>query len=551
MEKDLAVPIDERHLYKGISLSTPLKEIECTCRGDEQVACKQILPTAHNTTDVIVYNSCKRTLFAALKRQLRKTPPPAPDITRELHEFMREYFNTYLEPILREFDYSYTKWFNSMPRPKQDDINRQSKQPNDLIDNTYGMFCKREKQEFGGKNRAISNVSQATKFVLGPVTWELEAIFDKHAPGYCGTMNWNQLEDFYTQAYHDGYIYAIQGDGSAFDLSQSFDLKYIDRLVYNYLVDKGFIYHVEGQVFRKLATARFRNLKASYSVKGKMYTLGTAKVDGTVFSGSPDTTLFNTLRMIIYNMFTLHKAGMKYKEDYLIKCKGDDFLILARSMRDYQAIYDKYWIKPIADPLSYTYEPYGIGQVLKFLLVGDFSTLDFCSTTVIPYDNGTRFKIARKPTRMDPLSHYSTAALSMSLPMYKQYLIDLADSIDQSMGNMPFYRSYAKAYRYQASLIDGVPIRSSTGRPRLKLPFDGHHSQRNTDDDELTWKYRDYGRDFVEGMKTRKSEHSIPDDDVYHHLLHMYHITRTDIELHERFLMFDGMYDHVASNFAS
>lgn len=548
MDKENAFRINGIHKYLGLSLDTPLIEVECTCRGEREVACKRILPTGTNTKGVIVYNSCRRTLFAALRRQLKLTSPPDPKVVPELHKFMDEYFDKYIEPHLRDFDYSFSQWYNHQPRHKQDALDRID--PSKIEEVVYGLFCKREKQEMGGKNRAISNISNETKFVMGPVIWMLEELADKFFPGYCGKKNWNDLEKYYNEAYQQGFRYVVQGDGSAFDLSQHNDCKYIDFKIYSYLADRKLIHHVPNDTFKKVATQKIRKLKASYFVNGVQKVLGTALVQGTVFSGSSDTTFANTLRMAIYNMFTLEKAGLRFDIDYKLLCKGDDFLVLVKEMRDYDGIYYKYWCKAVKDPMTYSYEPYGIGQVLKFLVVGDYSTLDFCSTTVIPYnaDGATKFKIARKVDRMNPLSHYSRAALQMSALELKQYYLDLAMSIDVSMPNMPFYASYSEAFKYHASRIPGIPIRLTTGRKRLTLPDDGH---RKIDDSSeiATYIYKDYGRDFVEGLKNRLSSTKIPEEYVYNHLRTKYGLSYNDIQLHARNLRTDlYLYDHIADN---
>lgn len=551
MEKDLQVPLDPRHKYKGESLNLPIIDYVCTCKGEDELALRRILPTGLNTAEVCVYNSCKRTLVAALKRQIRKTPEPEKHVVKELQAFMEDYFEKYLRKPLQEFDYSYSKWYNHLQSHKQSDIDKVDKTNNHTLSlNKYGLFCKREKQEMGGKNRAIANISPETKYVMGPVCWELEELFSKYAPGYCGSMNWEQLESFYEEKYAQGFTYVVQGDGSAFDLSQHYDCKYIDRMIYNFLVDNQKIHHVDKEVFRKVATDRHRKMKATYFYKGRAYTLGEAEVDGTVFSGSSDTTLMNTLRMAIYNMFTLHKAGLTYEKDYYLKSKGDDFFILLKQMRDYNSIYYKYWISAIKDPLSYDYKPFGIGQILKFLVIGDYSTLDFCSTTVCPYGNG-KFKIYRKPDRMSTLYHYSRAALRLTTYEYSRYLISQAESLEASVGqDTPFYSDYAKAFRFHAAKLWDDSLK----KPKIKkyparktLIHDNHKSLRDDKNDStFSANLIMYGWEIANAMQERVSTRKPPDIDVYHHLLHRYHLTKLDITAHAQFLKYGGLYDHIA-----
>lgn len=427
MEKEADFPLCDKHKV-DCDLSYKIEDIECTCRGELQPACKVILPIGINSQKVIVYNSCKRTVYAAFKRQLKRVIQPDPEVVKDLQKFMEQYFKDYVEPHLIEFQYSYSQWFNSMPYHKQQKILNIDKQK--LAYNEYGLFCKREKQEFGGKNRAILNISSETKFVMGPIVWFLEEIAAQHFPGYCGGKNWDQLEAMLTKNYKDGYTTTVQGDGSGYDLSQHYENKHIDRLIYTFIADNCNIHHVDPQIFKSVSTARYRKMKATYTKDGRMYTLGNAIIDGTVFSGSSDTTFGNTLRMAIYNMFTLHKAGLEYEKDYRLICKGDDFCVFTKDAHlDYEKLYYKYWCQPIKKPWEHDYTPYGIGNILKFLKVGDYSDFDFCSTVCIPDYDKAIFKLARKPERMNPLNHYSRAALSMSKGELKQYYHEMAFAI--------------------------------------------------------------------------------------------------------------------------
>lgn len=525
--------------------TTAISEIPCTCQGEECVALQRVLPVGANTERVICYNSCTRTLYAAFKRQLKRVSEPDPVVIAEFQAFCEDYFVKYVEPHLRNFDYSYTQWFNCMPRHKQEAILRVDPEY-DGDEVVFGLFCKREKQIFGGKNRAIANISQEVKNIMGPVCWALEDLADKYFPGYCGKKSWSKLEAYLDQAYAEGYTTALQGDGSGFDLSQHAVCKYIDYRIYNYLADKKLVHHVDPELFRRVATAETRKIEAMYSSGKSLRPFASARINGTVFSGSSDTTLMNTLRMALYNMFTLSKMGLHIEQDYRLLAKGDDFMVLTRRTDvDYELNYYKYWCTKDQGEKT-NYRPYGIGQILKFLIIGDFSTIDFCSTTVIPYAGGTKFKMARKPERMSPLAHYSRAALRMSRGQLKQYLYDQADSIDMCMPQMPFYREYAEAFRYWGDQIDAEPERAGAGRPRLFMEHDGHRLIQ-TNKGQLVDMYERYGADFIYQAEIRQSEVVIPEADVLQHLLVKYGITETDIAIHKDFLINGGYYDHMAS----
>ena len=529
--------------------TTKISDIPCTCKADQEIALLQILPVGSNTPEVICYNSCDRTLFAAFKRQLMRVYEPDPQILEQYKVFAGQYFSKYVQDHLVDFDYSYSQWYNKMPRSKQDAIDNAKKKAEDdpptIVE--YGLFCKREKQEAGGKNRAIANIEPMIKYIMGPVTWALEDIADKHFPGYCGKKNWQDLEHKFQEFYQQGFIYVLQGDGSAFDACQDVGLKEIDRLIYNYLADHKLVHHVDNELFRLVSTARLRELKAKKMSNAGITQMASATILGTVFSGASDTTLMNTMRMALYNMFTLHRKGLVYGRDYQLLCKGDDFMVFVKTP-DYNGVswedvYMEIWC-PKSKSMITDYEAGAqgkIGLILKFLNVGGYETIDFCSTTCIPYDGYSKFKLARKPSRMDPLAHYSRNAIKFKPPELKQYLLDQATALDISHGNMPYYRTYADAYRYWASTIEGQPRRKVTGRPRKRLPPDGHREIEGTDD--YDFEYASYGYDFIQGIRTRKSTNQPKDAEVYDHLLTHFGISQNTEQAHGRFLVQPGIYD--------
>lgn len=526
---------------------TKIIDIPCTCKNEDEIALRQVLPTGANTPEVICYNACDRTLFAAFKRQLMRVYEPDPTIVTQFKALTEDYFNKYVREQLLDFDYSFSQWYNKMPRNKQIAMDRAAEiiqdEPPKLVE--YGLFCKREKQEAGGKNRAIANIEPTIKYIMGPVTWALEDIADKHFPGYCGKKNWQDLEDKFEQYYSEGFTYVLQGDGSAFDACQDVELKHIDRLVYNQIYES--VYHVDPELFRKVSTARLRELNAKKFTLAGARPMASATILGTVFSGASDTTLMNTLRMALYNIFTLSRKGLILDRDYKLLCKGDDFMVFVRTPdfegREWESIYMEVWC-PKSKSLSTDYEAGAkgrLGMILKFLNVGGFETIDFCSTTCIPYDGNTKFKLARKPNRMNPLAHYSRNSIRFRPREFKQYLIDQAVALEISHGSMPFYRAYANAYRYWASTIPGSPQISSTGAPRRTLPDDGH--RKVTKHDDLEFVYRDYGHEFVEGLRFRVSNRQPPDSEVYSHLLEHFDISPNTVDALEKSLINPSIYD--------
>jgi len=445
---------------------------------------------------------------------------------------MDRYFDDFIEPSLRNFDYSYSDWFNNMPLQKQLKIQNMDRSPEEMTKNKYGLSCKGEKQEVNGKTRAISNIPQQTKHLMGPVCAALEEIAAEHWPGYCGGKTWEETEAFYKKASDDGFEFTLQGDASAFDACQHNALKYIDRKIYNHLIDEGKIWHCDPNDFRTVACALTRTLEANTFEQGKMLKIGKAIVNGTVFSGSADTTLMNTLRMAIYNIYTLEQANFKINIDYRLLCKGDDFVIFLKHCYDYKQLYYTYWLPNTKIPATHAY---GLGLVLKFLTFGDYEDIDFCSTVCIVDKKNNLFKIARKPDRMIPFNHYSRTALSMSKSELKTYYNELATSIELSAKNLPFYENYALGYRAQANAIQAQPSTPKTGLPPIVLPDDGHRKYLNKMQ-KLLVKYPNYDRSYIITLLERKSPVIIDPEVVYDFLLRKYGLTKMDIQEHKEMI---------------
>lgn len=564
-----AVPNTVRWIVKNVANRiameiTRIDEIPCTCKGRKEPALAQILPTGCNTGKVICYNSCARTLFAAFKRQLKQVYPPETKETLDFIKFSYKFMDEHgFFAALQSFDYSYSQWFNKMPRHKQDAMVLAAKsyiangflRQNGDLDTFYvkfGMFCKREKQAAGGKNRAIANIDNLVKYIMGPVCWALEEFADRFFPGYCGKKNWNDLEDFMKTAYEDGFTTVLQGDGSGFDLSQSYQMRRIDRIIYSKIASR--IHHVNVDDFIKASHAQIRLIQAKQMLGNRVKdpenvgtgNIGDALVVGTVFSGASDTTLMNTIRMALYNHYTLQvKGGLKLDVDYKLLAKGDDFMVFVKNPNlPYKQYYDACWMPKDKKPLETQYKPYGIGQILKFLLVGDYSTIDFCSTTVV--QDGTDFKIFRRPDRMDPLLHYSRQAVRMTPGQLKQYYQDLAYALRDSAGDAPFYSEYAQALDFAASQINAQPQLLKTGRQKLHLD-DDHHLKVHDPNFKLEEMYYDYGHDFVQGLIFRHSTHKVSSVAVLEHFAKYFNFGQIEIDLMRDFLCTGRLYDPIAS----
>lgn len=551
-----------------------LETLKCTCKGTQQPAAKKILPTADNTKKIVVYNSCWRTLAAAARRQLREQPAFCNTMMKgrrlknnmmSYEEFCDYIFKKEIIPILEDFDYNLAEWMNHLTRQKQDEVldyylhytqidktKLNGCTYKDLI--TYSMFCKREKQIIDDglpKNRAIACPKAAKKYACGPVIWGLETEFASKFKGYCGGKNWEELEHLFEQYYKEGFVHTLQGDGSAFDSTQTMNHKYIDKLITNYLVDKGHIKHVEPELYQKAMNAAVKVIELKLVTGSGIKRMGDLAVNGTVFSGDPDTTFGNTLRMAMYIRYTMYLAGYK-EEEFRLVCKGDDFVVFTQYLlktvpwENYSVFGKTKYQIPTTDihyaiktafyqvwhPSDTTYqkEEKGLGMVLKFLKVGDYSDIDFCSTHVIHYNKGSgndKFKIVRQVNRMSPLNHWCTKALSYSNFQMKQYYNDLALSMRSWCDGMPLYSDYITALEEHAKQIKVTkPDKTPKVKPRLHFETKGGGKLRGFVD---TSKYDKYGRDFVYQFEERQSKNRPSDNEVYDFLLERYNIGKLDI----------------------
>lgn len=538
--------------------ATHLTDVECTCGKnlENKPLLRKILPTAQNEPNVICYTSCLRTLLAAAKRQLRFSIPGEHHILQDLNNYQEYFFNKYLREPIKTFKYSYYEWLNHLEnKNKQDEILQAAEEyrlhgiPNNV---EYGLFCKLEKQEEGGKNRAIAPVAAMIKFILGPVTWALESLFNQVFPGYCGNANFQDFEEFYNANWRDGFTTAIQGDGSAFDLCQSVEAKHIDRLIYKAVAPH--VHHVRPDDFAKVACAYVKLMTARLRYKDGVSTqtkLLKANIVGTVFSGAPDTTLMNTTRMAIYNHYTLSKLGYTPFVDYRLKAKGDDFMFFLRDEIDPNSHYQKYWAakSDLKDPTIRR----GTGQVLKFLTVGfrDFTKLDFCSTAVLPKNDGT-FKVMRRPERMLMFNPYSRNATKMSITELHAYMLQEAVASELCHGKLPFYSAYTEAYYAQAREIEkklkdqsiyrgkdnsqrryrAIAVKKklqTVSKTTFPIPEDEIDAQRGRNNTEERLAFM-FGKDFAHHVCSMISNTTISPEEVNEFLLSNYHITQVASE---------------------
>jgi hypothetical protein len=448
--------------------NTKIIEIPCNCR-QQKLACIIDCPRSMQQ-GAIIYNSCARTVFAAFKRQCKLVPRPDPAVLSRYYKFCDLLFDKILKPYLDQFDYSLNQWLAKEPYKKQNDIIRMKDHiihvmHKNTLRVVHTLFCKIEKQEIKGKNRAISGIDTIVKYIMGPVCWRLEHIFSK-TKIYCGDKNADDYSHIYTQQQNYNKI-CLEGDGSGFDQTQNIQCKYIDRKIYQYICSKNHIYHCNNELFLNVACSAIKTLNAPTYTRGHKVTMMSADLIGSVFSGSSDTTLMNTIRMATYNLFALYEAGIiddNTITEYLGLHKGDDFVeFIPRNIdqKHLTDVYHRIWLKKTE--VGNGDKVHGLGQIIKILEFKEPMLSCFCSGILLP-GKGNVLYYARDPKRMCRFGFYSRKAVTMNPSFLKQYLIDLAVAIEAAgLKDVPIYNAFYTAYKYEASLIIAPPIRQPEG----------------------------------------------------------------------------------------
>jgi hypothetical protein len=460
-------------LHKFFHNINDIKVIDIEDEQPHKVAFKKILGNQDDYTErMMMYGKNKQTLFAALKRQLKSAPVPSKQDAHEFLEYSKKVIDKEIGNELNNFGYDISQWYNHLSRSKQIQIkpiynlymhpeqliNYTTEQIQDMLSLNYTAIVKAELQELDGKPRMVCSIPQHVKYVMGPVTWMLEEIAAKYFNGYCGGKNLDEMSHQLNEYIKQGFTKVVEGDGSAFDNTQDIMLKGVDRYIYNKIKDK--IYHVDKQIFEKIANSYYKVMDVNYRDKftNKIHTYVRYYVLGTVFSGDCDTTLMNTIRMVLYNRFVNDKAGLIYGKDYVVLSKGDDFSVL---YKDYISdtfidnLYYKYFLPKSDKPEEITdIRQFGLGQILKFLDKGDASTFKFCSLRSW-FKNADENEITL--TR-DPKKLYNKALYSIKYKNYnkkQQYLYHIQQAVSY-LTNYPgikIFEMVAFAHYKQARII--------------------------------------------------------------------------------------------------
>lgn len=512
-----------------------LKDIKCTCA--DKPSYEEVFDASTSNRvgerDAILYKDCKRCILAAAKRQMKAAPKPTQVIAEDFIQYAKQKIDQYIGTDLINFEYSFGQWYNHLSAPKQQQmrqviadiqmhdeaitldallngeipLNRVLKASDKLIQKLYHYeaICKAEIQGPDGKPRMVCKIPLLVKFIMGPITWKLEDIAAKKIPCYCGGMNLQQMATKINHYIDLGFTQVAQGDGSAFDNSQDISLKAIDRYIYNKIPDSS-IHHVHPELFRIASNQYYKIMDVLYRdpVTKKIQNLLSYAILGTVFSGDCDTTLMNTLRMGLYNMYTNEKAGLEFGKDFICFSKGDDFTVMYKwyiTFNEVQNIYDGLWLKKPSKnaPNQADCRVYGIGQILKFIDLGPPNIFEFCSLKAFYIDDNQHIYLTRNPEKLTALGRYSRKIKNMDDYQAANYMLDLRDALLVSYGQLDYFKKVAKCYELKAQWYHwrgqnyskpSIRIRNRLRLTKEKEHWYLDHPNALRDDEDL--KYSDY-----------------------------------------------------------
>jgi hypothetical protein len=446
--------------------SIDCKDITCTCDNKDRYL--QLFNSNVSDKDSILYNNCKRTIFAAAKRQIKSAPTPSLEVLNDFINWSKQTIDNLIGDDLSNFGYSFNQWINHLTKSKQDRMFKIKEfiEGNDpLLEHYidlqhtdpkmfhYEAICKVEVQSIDGKPRMVCAIPDLIKYIMGPVCWKLEELFSQKIPTYCGGQNLTQMQDKINHYIDDGFCIVAEGDGSAFDNTQDVLLKSLDRYIYNKILDK--IYHVPKELFQYVSQSLYKTMDVILNVDKHRKTLMTYSVLGTVFSGDCDTTLMNTLRMGFYNWYTNYKMGLKLNEDFVCFSKGDDFTVMYKnyiSINEISKGYKRYWLgKPESD---FDDRNYGLGQILKFIEFGYPNSIKFCSLRAwYTSNNSMHIYLTRNPDKFMTLAKYSRKALHLSAERLSEYYNDQAIALLSSYKGIKYFEDMAHLYQKYAHII--------------------------------------------------------------------------------------------------
>lgn len=401
-----------------------MRKLQCT---EHKVGLQQILPMHVNAPRVVYYENCLGCLYSAFRRQCVATTEPSDEMLDRLQAFINSIIVPELIELFTDFYYSFEVWYNHLTAEQQAEIDPIIGISDvELMRRLVDVFGKSEKQADSyppPKNRCISALCTAHKYVMGPIVYALEQKL-KHFKGYCGGKNWAELEAIYDEMYEREFN-IFQTDISGMDRSIKQRLKnMVFFKIYELL--EPYVHHVSLEVFRAHAYAMVTKMYMTIFADGRPDLYGFASIIATVFSGSMDTTSHNTALMAIIHRFIAEVLLELSKDEYITNNKGDDGISGLPNTIPVEKVVAAYNLVFTSATLSkYILAPYyivhGVGMSLKVFTCGKTTDIDFCSTQTFRCDDCGKHHITRNLERFLNFTPLSNSVLRLSLNQVAAY----------------------------------------------------------------------------------------------------------------------------------
>jgi len=414
------------------------------CIAEPRVALLQIMPTLYGAPDLVYYDNCVANLYAALRRQCTATPGPCVNYLNRFSDFFNNVIMVEIRDILNEFHYSYDVWYNHLTAAQQDSMD--SLDLDNLFVRYVNIFCKAEKQlcENGElpKNRAISAMCEEHKYVMGPVVYALEQYFKKFK-GYGGGKTWDETGKLISLWHECGFTRVIQSDISGMDRSVTQDIKtLIGHSIYREV--EQYVHHVNLDVWRIHAYPTTTKISANYYDNDEPKTLGSSMMIGEVFSGSSDTTFFNTVVTVCFQRYVMEVELGLQPDEYDLTAKGDDSAIACSpslATADIRAAFRRtyYDSKDIKGYHTSYLTSHGCGMVLKFLSISDdLADIDYCSTNCYHCEH-CGYRLTRKIDRFFYLTPWSDSIKDLQPQQQLAYMQNLYEANNYWMKGLDLF----------------------------------------------------------------------------------------------------------------
>jgi len=393
-------------LYKGVIQRLP---DVFTCdkvmdHADRLIQRAPIFRGLLNKNKPIKLHACRKNIIESIGRQFMCNVRPDPRIVSELTPIVEKVLQHVInqDVKLKTFD----EWLEDYPGKIKNEYKsaiQRIKQGKHSHVASMKCFSKTDEKLFYSyanpkvKARNITSQASTTKVLTGYLMYII-TVHLKKLKAFASGLSPEQMSTRMTEVYEK-----VKGantlciDGSAYDSTQH-DIIYktVNVPFYEAFIDK-FNYLFPDWLDRNLLLQAIRNV--DQKVRSRKYKIKYL-VKGTQATGAMDTTLGNTLRNIIYQLYIYSKiVGIdNILKDNLFSplAMGDDtWIAISNSIRDeYIRLARRYVYWPDASNKVV----HGLGQVAKIFDVSDtIDGTEFCSTYVFKVNQ--KVVAVRKPER--------------------------------------------------------------------------------------------------------------------------------------------------------